>query len=85
MNTLPYEAQTALVSFITALLIGGSVSLLGAGNALGLARIAVAAALRHRMATMFGVSALSSLGAFASGLFDTDGMQAAGLFGSLFG
>lgn len=85
MNTLPYEAQTALVSLIAALLIGGPVSLLGAGNALGLARMAVAVAVRHRMATMFGVSALSSLGAYATGLFNPADVQAAGFLGGLFG
>ena len=85
MNTLPYEAQTALVSLIAALLIGGPVSLLGAGNTLGLARLAVEFAVRRRMMTMAGVSALSSLGAYAAGLFNPAEVQAAGFFGAFFG
>lgn len=85
MNTLPYEAQTALVSFITAFLVGGSVSLLGAGNVLGLARLAVATAIKHRMATMVGVSAVSGLGALGARWFLAPETQMAGFLSALVG
>lgn len=85
MNALPYEAQTALISFLAALLVGGSVSLIGAWNVVGLARLAVAAAIRHRMVTMIGFSALSGLGALGAGMFMAPEAESAGFLSSILG
>lgn len=66
MEALPYEAQTALVSALTALAVGGSVSIFGAPAVAGMARTAFGFVMRRRLVTAAGVSALS--GAAALGL-----------------
>lgn len=81
MDTLPYEAQTALVSFIAALLIGGMVSVLGFPMVAGLTRHAIGFAIRHRLAMMLGVSAMGAGGAWWSGLLDNPAAQAMALLG----
>lgn len=83
METLPYEAQTALVSFSTAILIGGPVALIGAGRTLALARIAAGFAMKRRLATGLGLSLLTWMGAAAGGLLP-DAAPAAGLLSGLF-
>jgi|GEM_PF-2561130 len=80
MDTLPYEAQTALVSFIAALLIGGAVSLFGFPLIATLARHGIGFALRHRMAMALGASALGAGGAWWSGLLEGPASQVAALF-----
>ena len=51
MDTLPHEAQLALTSFIAALLVGGPIALIGAGNAIAIARWTGTFMLRRRLAT----------------------------------
>jgi hypothetical protein len=62
MEALPYEAQTALVSFLSALLIGGSVSLFGASTVAGVVRTAFQFAMRRKIVTSLGVSSAAALG-----------------------
>ena len=66
MEALPYEAQTALVSALTALAVGGSVSIFGAPAVVGMARTAFGFVMRRRLVTAAGISALT--GAAALGL-----------------
>jgi len=68
METLPYEAQMALVSALTAFLVGGTVSAFGAPAVIGATRFAVSFALRRRFVTGLGLSALTGLGFFGSGM-----------------
>ncbi len=80
MDTLPYEAQTALVSFITALLIGGTVSLFGAPLVFSAVRHAAGFAIRHRLAMALGAGALGAGGAaWWSGLLNGPASQALAL------
>lgn len=81
MNTLPYEAQTALVSFIAALLVGGSVSLLGTSTLATVARLSLEFAIRRRFAMALGLGALGGTGAWFSGLFSGAASQLATLLG----
>ncbi|MDG1418167.1 MAG: hypothetical protein P8J78_00735 [Maricaulis sp.] len=63
MEALPYEAQTALVSALTALAVGGSVSLFGAPAVAGMARTAFGFVMRRRLVTAAGISAITGAGA----------------------
>lgn len=85
MDALPYEAQTALVSLVAALLIGGSVSVFGFANVAGAARFAIQFAMRRRIVTGVGLSALAGLGAFIANQFGWagDGEAAGVVFGLL--
>ncbi|WP_291843616.1 hypothetical protein [Maricaulis sp.] len=84
MDTLPHEAQLALISFLIALGIGGPIALIGAGNAFALARWAGAFAFRRRMATGFLVSLLGGAGLLGSGLLGSGTELVAGLVSGLF-
>lgn len=81
MDTLPYEAQTALVSFIAAMLIGGSVSLLGTSTVAMVARLAAEFAIRRRFSMALGLGALGGTGAWFSGMFSGAASQLASLLG----
>ncbi|MGK0266033.1 MAG: hypothetical protein ACI82N_000277 [Maricaulis sp.] len=84
METLPFEAQTALVSFTAAVLIGGPVALIGAGRVLALARLATGFAMRRQLTTSIGLGLLGCIGAAASGLIGLPDLAPAGLFANLF-
>lgn len=73
MDTLPHEAQTALVSLATALVIGGSVSMFGAPAVFNTARTLATWVMRHRMLTALGVSAAGAGGAWMGGFFGEAG------------
>ncbi|GLK52773.1 MAG: hypothetical protein CMH93_00675 [Oceanicaulis sp.] len=62
MTTLPLEFQLALVSFATALLIGGPVTLIGASNLATAARMAGGVVLRRRMMSGLAVTLASGAG-----------------------
>ena len=69
MDSLPYEAQTALVSFSTALLIGGPIALFGASRVFAVARLATSFAMRRQLVTSLGIGVLGCAGALAAGVF----------------
>ncbi|SDL60304.1 hypothetical protein [Maricaulis salignorans] len=83
MESLPFEAQTALVSFAAAVLIGGPVALIGAGRVLTIARLATRFALKRQLTTMFGLSLLGYAGAAAGGLIGLPAADPASLLASL--
>ena len=62
MTTLPLEIQLALVSFATALLIGGPVTLVGASNFATAARMAGGLVLRRRIMSGLAVTLASGAG-----------------------
>tara|TARA_R110000868_G_scaffold53928_1_gene169117 strand:- start:1962 stop:2267 length:306 start_codon:yes stop_codon:yes gene_type:complete len=69
MDSLPYEAQTALVSFSTALLIGAPVALFGAGRVFEVARVATRFAMRRQLVTSLGIGVIGCVGALAASVF----------------
>ena len=81
MDQLPYEAQTAIVSAITATLVGGTVALIGTSTVAMVTRLAFEFAIRRRMAMMIGLGAMGGAGAWMSGLFQSAGSQVAMLLG----
>lgn len=62
MTTLPLEIQLALVSFATALLIGGPVTRVGASNLATAARMAGGLVLRRRIMSGLAVTLASGAG-----------------------
>ena len=84
METLSFEAQTILVSFSAAVLIGGPVALIGAGRVATVARLAAGFAMKRQLTTTLGLGLLGCLGAAASGLIGLPDAFTTGLFGSLF-
>jgi len=84
METLPYEAQMALVSALTAFLVGGTVSAFGAPAVIGATRLAVSFALRRRFVTGLGISALTGLGFLGSGLTNGSEAESVNILASLF-
>ncbi len=84
MDTLPHEAQLALTSFITALLIGGPIALVGAGNAVTITRWSGAFIMRRRMASSALLGLAGGAGLFGSSLFGTPGLDVAALIGQAF-
>ena len=81
MESLSFEAQTALVSFSAAILIGGPVALIGAGRALSVVRLAAGFAMKRQLTTMLGLGLLSCIGAAAGGMI---GLPLANRAGSVF-
>ena len=69
MSALPQEVQLALVSFLTALLVGGPVALIGASNIAGLARMAGAFFLQRRLMSGLIFSVLGGMGVLGGSLF----------------
>ena len=63
MEMIPYEAQTAVVSFAAALLIGGAVALLGARTVAGAARFAAGLFIKRRIALSLGAAMMTGGGA----------------------
>lgn len=81
MDTLPHEAQLALTSFIAALLVGGPIALIGAGNAIAIARWTGTFMLRRRLATSILFGLVGSAGLFGSSLLDNPGPDLSALIG----
>lgn len=84
MESLSFEAQTALVSFSAAVLIGGPVALIGAGRALSVVRLAAGFAMKRQLTTMLGLGLLSCIGAVASGMIGLPDAAPAGMLAGLF-
>lgn len=84
MDALSYEAQTALVSFLAALGVGGLVTLLGARFVADAARQALVFAVRRRMMLSAGATAITCLGALGLHLNGGESEPALALF-SIFG
>ncbi|MFY0639253.1 hypothetical protein [Maricaulis maris] len=84
MDTLPQEAQLAVTSFIAAMLIGGPVALVGAGNAFAIARWTGAFMLRRRLASSALLGLVGGAGVFGSGLFGNPALDIAALIGQAF-
>lgn len=84
MESLSFEAQTALVSFTAAILIGGPVALIGVDRAVTVARLATSFAMKRQLTTMIGLSLLGCLGAAAGGLIGVPNAAAPGLLANLF-
>ena len=84
MESLPFEAQTALVSFAAAVLIGGPVALIGAGRVLIAARLATNFAMKRQLTTMFGLCLVGYFGMAAGGLIGLPAADPSGLLASLF-
>ncbi len=83
MEILPFEAQTALVSFAAAALIGGPVALIGAGRVAAVARLAAGFAMKRQLTTTLGLGLLGGIGAAASGLIGLPDAFPTGLFAGL--
>ncbi len=62
MTTLPFAIQLALVSFATALLIGGPVTLIGPSNRAAAARMVSGMVLRRRVMSGLAVTLASGAG-----------------------
>ena len=84
METLSFEAQTALVSFSTAVLIGGPFALIGAGRVIAIARLATRFAMRRQLATSLGLGLLGCVGAAISWPFGVPDAAPPDLLANLF-
>jgi hypothetical protein len=85
MEALPYEAQTALVSLMTAMIVGGLVSVMGAPAVVGLATKAAGFAMRRSMVTSLGLTALAGGSASLANFLSTGDANPIGPFVGLIG
>ena len=84
MENMSYEAQTALVSLMAAMAVGGTVSIFGARPVVDFAKTALSFTMRRRMVVGLGLSTLTGIATYGASLLSSENTETAGLLAGSF-